>query len=110
MQKIVLITGCSSGIGAALALEFHRRGHSVIATARRPSALAPLTEKGIRTLVIDVDDDASITTAVTTLESEGGQVDILINNAGFSQVGAVIDLRGCEIFPRFSDAYGIMHI
>ena len=55
MQKIVLITGCSSGIGTALALEFHHRGHSVIATARRHSALAPLAEKGIRTLVIDVD-------------------------------------------------------
>ncbi|MBN8249326.1 MAG: SDR family NAD(P)-dependent oxidoreductase, partial [Verrucomicrobia bacterium] len=42
MKKIVLITGCSSGIGAALALEFHRRGHTVLATARRPEALAPL--------------------------------------------------------------------
>ncbi|MBL0351186.1 MAG: SDR family NAD(P)-dependent oxidoreductase [Dechloromonas sp.] len=101
MQKIVLITGCSSGIGAALALEFHNRGHSVIATARRHSALAPLAEKGIRTLVIDVDDDASITTAVTTLESEVGQVDILINNAGFSQVGAVIDLSRDDLRRQY---------
>jgi len=44
MKKIILITGCSSGIGAALALEFHRRGHTVFATARRPAALAPLAE------------------------------------------------------------------
>jgi len=92
MKKIILITGCSSGIGAALAREFHRRGHTVFATARRPAALAPLAENGIRTLAIDVNDDADIAAAAAVIESEGGQVDVLINNAGFSQVGAVIDL------------------
>ena len=92
MKKIILITGCSSGIGAALAREFHRRGHTVFATARRPAALAPLAENGIRTLAIDVNDDADIAAAAAVIESEGCQVDVLINNAGFSQVGAVIDL------------------
>ena len=92
MKKIILITGCSSGIGAALAREFRRRGQIVFATARRPAALAPLAENGIRTLAIDVNDDADIAAAAAVIESEGGQVDVLINNAGFSQVGAVIDL------------------
>ena len=92
MHRTIVITGCSSGIGAALALEFHGRGHTVFATARRPAALAPLAAKGIRTLAIDVNDDASIAAAAAAVEREAGQVDILVNNAGFSQVGAVIDL------------------
>ena len=84
MKKIILITGCSSGIGAALALEFHHRGHIVFATARRPAALAPLSGEGIRTLALDVNDDASIAAAAAVIESEGGQVDVLINNAGLA--------------------------
>lgn len=92
MQKIVFITGCSSGIGAALAREFHARGHLVYATARRPETLAPLAELGMRTLGLDVDDDAGIAAAMRVLGEERGHLDILVNNAGFSQVGAVIDL------------------
>ena len=101
MKKIILITGCSSGIGAALAREFHRRGHTVFATARRPAALAPLAENGIRTLAIDVNDDADIAAAAAVIESEGGQVDVLINNAGFSQVGAVIDLSRDDLRRQY---------
>jgi NAD(P)-dependent dehydrogenase (short-subunit alcohol dehydrogenase family) len=101
MNRTIVITGCSSGIGAALALEFHRRGHTVFATARRPEALAPLAAQGLRTLVIDVDDDASIAAAAAAIASEGGQVDILINNAGFSQVGAVIDLSRDDLRRQF---------
>lgn len=92
MQRIILITGCSSGIGAALASEFHRRGHRVYATARRPETLAPLASQGIATLALDVNDDASIAAAMATVEQAEGRLDMLVNNAGFSQVGAVVDL------------------
>ncbi len=93
MQKTIFITGCSSGIGAALAREFARRGHRVFATARRIESLAPLeAASGIRGLALDVDDDASIARAIETVTREAGHLDLLINNAGFSQVGAVIDL------------------
>lgn len=54
MSQCILITGCSSGIGAALAAEFHRRGHTVYATARRVESLAPLAAQGLRTLALDV--------------------------------------------------------
>ena len=47
MQRVILITGCSSGIGAAMASELHRRGQRVYATARRPESLAPLAEQGL---------------------------------------------------------------
>ena len=92
MQKTICITGCSSGIGAAMAREFHRRGHVVYATARRLDSLAALAEQGIRTLRMDVNDDASIAAAFAVVAQEQGRLDVLINNAGFSQVGALIDL------------------
>jgi NAD(P)-dependent dehydrogenase (short-subunit alcohol dehydrogenase family) len=92
MQKTVLITGCSSGIGAAMALAFKKKGHRVYATARRPESLAALQAEGIQALVPDVNDDASIEAALDTVKREAGRIDVLVNNAGFSQVGAVVDL------------------
>jgi NAD(P)-dependent dehydrogenase (short-subunit alcohol dehydrogenase family) len=79
----VLITGCSTGFGRATAVELTKRGHEVLATARRPEALDDLdvTEK----LRLDVDDDASVAEAVNT----AGQVDALVNNAGFGITGPI---------------------
>lgn len=92
MQLTILITGCSSGIGATLAAELHRRGHRVFATARRPDTLESLADKGIATLPLDVNDDDSIAAAMAHVGEQAGTLDMLINNAGFSQVGAVVDL------------------
>jgi len=92
MQKTVLITGCSSGIGAALACELHRRGHRVYATARRCESLVALEADGIQALALDVNDDGSIAAALDTVARAVGHLDLLVNNAGISQVGAVVDL------------------
>ncbi len=92
MSRIILITGCSSGIGASMAREFHRLGHKVYATARRPETLEVLASGGITPLQLDVNDDASIAAALARVEEEEGRLDMLVNNAGFSQVGAVLDL------------------
>lgn len=92
MQKTICITGCSSGIGAAMAQEFHRRGYVVYATARRIESLAELSDQGIRTLSLDVNNDESIAAAFAVIAREQEQIDVLVNNAGFSQVGALIDL------------------
>jgi NAD(P)-dependent dehydrogenase (short-subunit alcohol dehydrogenase family) len=101
MQKTILITGCSSGIGAALAHELARRGHRVYASARRPGTLAPLEAENLRRLALDVNDDASIAAAIQTIASEAGVLDLLINNAGFSQVGAVVDLTREDLRAQF---------
>ncbi|KAA1193175.1 SDR family NAD(P)-dependent oxidoreductase [Pseudohalioglobus sediminis] len=93
MTKTVLITGCSSGIGRSLALSLHGRGHRVYATARRPETLQELADKGLRTLALDVNDEQSISAAMDIVSAEAGQLDMLVNNAGFSQVGAVLDLQ-----------------
>ena len=101
MSKCILITGCSSGIGAAMAREFHRRGHVVYATARKLEALAPLAAEGLRTLALDVTDDATIAAALAVVQSEQGRIDLLVNNAGFSQVGAVIDLTREDLRKQY---------
>lgn len=69
MTQCILITGCSSGIGAALARELHRRGHTVYATARRLESLATLQQAGLRTPALDVNDDASIAAAMAVVRA-----------------------------------------
>jgi len=101
MHRTILITGCSSGIGAALATELHKRGNRVYASARRPETLAPLAALGLDTLTLDVNDDASIAAAIARIESEVGHLDMLINNAGFSQVGAVVDLTREDLRSQY---------
>lgn len=89
--KTILITGCSSGIGQALALEFKRRGHSVFATARQPAALEALAALGLRALELDVTRPDSIERARSQIEATSARLDMLVNNAGYGQFGAVMD-------------------
>ncbi|HEY1091302.1 MAG TPA: SDR family NAD(P)-dependent oxidoreductase [Burkholderiaceae bacterium] len=98
-QQTILITGCSSGIGAALAQEFARRGHSVIATARKPETVPP--GPNIRALALDVTDAQSIARLVEILEGEGKPIDMLINNAGFGTFGAMVDLSVADMRAQF---------
>jgi len=79
----VLITGCSSGFGRGAAVELTERGHDVIATARRPDAIADLVvaEK----LALDVTSDASVGECFAA----AGRVDALVNNAGIGVTGPV---------------------
>lgn len=91
--KIVLITGCSTGIGYVAARELKKRGHIVIATARKAEDVARLTEEGFTSLQLDLADSGSIEQAVhKTLEITGGKIDALFNNGAFGQPGAVEDL------------------
>ena len=101
MRKTVLITGCSSGIGAALAREYAKRGHRVFATARRSETLESLRADGITPLALDVNDDASIAAALDAVARDAGYLDVLVNNAGFSQVGAVIDLARDDLRRQY---------
>jgi NAD(P)-dependent dehydrogenase (short-subunit alcohol dehydrogenase family) len=79
----VLITGCSSGFGRDAAVELTKRGHDVIATARRPEVLEDL--EVAQRLALDVDSDASVAACI----DEAGRVDALVNNAGFGVIGPV---------------------
>jgi NAD(P)-dependent dehydrogenase (short-subunit alcohol dehydrogenase family) len=89
VSKAVLITGCSSGIGRATARRLAESGWTVYATARRPESIADLEAGGCRTLALDVTDEGSMVAAVRTIEETHGAVGVLINNAGYSQSGAI---------------------
>jgi NAD(P)-dependent dehydrogenase (short-subunit alcohol dehydrogenase family) len=89
VSKAVLITGCSSGIGRATALRLAGAGWKVYATARRPESLSDLEQAGARTLALDVTDESSMRAAVDAVESAEGAVGVLVNNAGYSQSGAI---------------------
>ena len=91
-QRVVLITGCSSGIGRALAEEFVRRGQKVVATARQESSLDGLDGPDFLLQQLDVTVGASIRRAVTQALEWAGRIDILVNNAGYGLIGPVAEL------------------
>jgi NAD(P)-dependent dehydrogenase (short-subunit alcohol dehydrogenase family) len=89
VSKAVLITGCSSGIGWATAERLVDVGWKVYATARNVEKIAPLEQRGCQLLPLDVTDEDSMRSAVDEVERREGAVGVLVNNAGYSQSGAV---------------------
>ena len=85
----VLISGCSSGIGAATAETLVRAGHTVYATARRTETLADLEALGCHALALDVTSEDSMIAAVKAVEADHGKVGTLINNAGYGEYGPI---------------------
>ena len=91
--KTILITGCSTGIGYATAIELKARGHKVIASARKEEDVSRLQQEGFLTVQLDLADSKSITKAVKkALVLTDNTIDVLFNNAAFGQPGAVEDL------------------
>lgn len=93
MQKSILITGCSSGIGYDAAHSLHARGWRVFATCRAKADADRLVNEGLESFVLDYADDSSIKSAVDqTLARTGGTLDALYNNGAYAIPGAVEDL------------------
>ena len=91
--KTVLITGCSTGIGHCVAHGLQQRGYRVFATARRQESVKALQDEGLESLQLDLDDSASIQTAVAQiLHRTGGELYALFNNGAYAIPGAVEDL------------------
>ncbi len=100
-----LITGCSTGIGRATAVELTKRGFDVVATARRPEMLADLDVAA--TLALDVDSDASVAGAVAA----AGDVDVLVNNAGFGVTGPAERVPLSEVKRMFeTNVFGVIRM
>ncbi len=110
----VLITGCSSGFGQLTALALARRGNRVFATVRRPEAVLPLEEAAaglpLSVHLLDLTDASSIERAVAEVV-EGGGVDVLVNNAGYSLRGPVASLQDDEVARQFdTNVFGVIRM
>jgi NADP-dependent 3-hydroxy acid dehydrogenase YdfG len=110
-SEAVLITGCSSGIGYATAERLVAEGWKVYATARRPETLSGLKEKGCETLALDVTDERSMSAAVDAVIAAEGAVGVLVNNAGYSQSGAVESVGMDQIRRQFeTNVFGLIRM
>jgi NAD(P)-dependent dehydrogenase (short-subunit alcohol dehydrogenase family) len=110
-SKAVLVTGCSSGIGHATAEHLAQTGWTVYATARRPETLADLEQSGCRTLALDVTDEESMRAAVGAVTQAHGAVGVLVNNAGYSQSGAVESVPMEQARAQFeTNVFGLLRM
>jgi NAD(P)-dependent dehydrogenase (short-subunit alcohol dehydrogenase family) len=110
-SKAVLITGCSTGIGRATAERLIDGGWTVYATARRPESIAELGERGAKTLSLDVNDEGSMKSAVEKIETEQGAVGVLVNNAGYSQSGALETVPLDDVRRQFeTNVFGLLRM
>ena len=110
-SKAVLITGCSTGIGRATAGRLAAAGWTVYASARRPETIADLLEAGCKTLALDVTDEQSMSAAVASVEQAEGAVGVLINNAGYSQSGALETVPMESVRRQFeTNVFGVVRL
>ncbi len=98
---VAIVTGASSGIGAAVARRLNAAGHIVYAVARRVELMASLAEDGIVPVRLDVTDDAALTALVARVIAEHGRIDVLVNNAGYGALGAIEDVALAEARRQF---------
>src|SRR6266545_2843838 len=90
MSKVVLITGCSTGIGRDLAIRLSQAGYEVVATARNVKALADIPTA--LKLPLDVTQSDSIAQAISQTIQKFGRIDVLVNNAGYALRGALEEI------------------
>ena len=110
-SKAVLITGCSSGIGRATAEHLAGRGWNVYASARRVESIQDLEQKGCKVLALDVCDEDSMRAAVAAVETAEGAVGVLVNNAGYSQSGAIEETSMDQVHRQFeTNVFGLVRM
>ncbi len=110
--KNILITGCSSGIGYDAAFALAHRGHRVIASCRKQADVDKLTGLGLEAIFMDVNDPKSIANGFSdALSKTNGRIDVLINNAGYGQIGALEDVPYDILRDQFTtNVFGLMEL
>lgn len=86
-KLVILITGASSGIGYEAARMLAEKGHKVYGAARRTERMEPLRQYGVTPVTLDVTSDESAKEAVDYIIREKGRIDVLVNNAGYGELG-----------------------
>lgn len=92
MSKVILVTGASSGMGKDFALQLLKEGHTVYGAARRVEMMKDIEAAGGHALAMDVTKEEDVQAAVDKIIEAQGQIDVLINNAGYAVYGSVEDV------------------
>lgn len=110
--KTILITGCSSGIGFDAVFALKKKGHHVIASCRKPEDREKLVQLGVETVLLDVSDSLSINAAFSQVMGiSKGRLDVLINNAGYGQGGALEDINREVMRQQFeTNVFGMLEL
>ena len=98
-QKVVLVTGASSGNGQGTARLLSQRGYKVFGTSRNPSKATKIPS--VELLALDVCDDSSVMACVKAVSDQAGHLDVLVNNAGYELAGALEELSLDEAKAQF---------
>lgn len=113
-QKVAIVTGSSSGIGLETAIHLAKNGFKTYATMRNTSKSDEIKERSqsenlsLEILQLDVTDDESVKNAINTVLEKEGQIDVLVNNAGYALMGSVEDLSSQEVQDVFNtNVFGV---
>ena len=108
-NKVALVTGVSSGIGREIAQLLAERGARVFGTVRDPRSAASID--GVELVSMDVTDDASVNAAIRSIEQKAGPVQLLVNNAGYSFMGALEETSIEEARQQFeTNLFGVLRV
>jgi NAD(P)-dependent dehydrogenase (short-subunit alcohol dehydrogenase family) len=111
MKQTILITGCSTGIGLQTAIYLHNEGYRVFATARKQEDIATLQELGIETFYLDVQKPATIDKLFEDISKLTNRLDVVFNNAGYGQPGAIEDLGIEALKQQFeTNVFGVHRV
>jgi len=117
MEKIALVTGCSSGIGFETALELSRADYFTYATMRNTSKAGKIQEIAkkenlkLQVIELDVDKEESIKSAVKKIQEQKGRIDVLVNNAGYGLFGCVEDITIDDLKAQFeTNFFGVVRL
>src|SRR6266567_2405476 len=108
-NKITLVTGVSSGIGREIAQLLAERGARVFGTVRNPKSAKPIP--GVEIVRMEVTDDSSVSEAVQSIEQQAGPIGLLVNNAGYSFMGALEETSVAEARQQFeTNLFGVLRV
>jgi NAD(P)-dependent dehydrogenase (short-subunit alcohol dehydrogenase family) len=111
VERVVLITGASSGIGKACARHLAERGYRVYGTSRKITSDDPVEDGSVRMIRMDVNDDRSVASGIDQVLQDAGRLDVVVNNAGFGIAGAIEETSIEEVRALFeTNLFGLLRV